>query len=188
LSVESYTPQELPVVPKSPEEFGDDWSEELADDDKQQIASYFLRKDRVQNYFGFLNFNVGGRDFTLPMRGKKDRGISFAVPRTSLMTAIKYRIFDDLLIGNFMKTTLHGVSSLYEGSGNFNYNTAKFGDNGLAETEEEVRRYLGEYKRRAGIEYLLGVLEDKSKDFVVRFVGNESRLYSKLKSLYFQMR
>jgi hypothetical protein len=188
LSVESYTPQELPVVAKSPEDFGDNWSEELTAEDKQEIASYFSRKDRVQHYFGFLNFNVGGKDFTLALRGRKDRGISFAVPRNSLMTAIKYRIFDDLLIGNFMKTTLHGISSLYEGSGNFNYNTTKFADNGLAETEEEVRKYLAEYRRRAGIEYLLGVLEDKSKDFVVRFAGNESRLYSKLKSLYFQMR
>lgn len=33
----------------------------------------------------------------------------------SLDNRIKYRIFDDLLIGNFAKTTLYGVSSLYEG-------------------------------------------------------------------------
>ena len=104
------------------------------------------------------------------------------------MSTIKYRIFDDLLIGNFMKTTLFGVSSLYEGKGNFNYHAAKFGDNGLAETEEEVRQYLTEYQRRAGTEYLLGVLEDKSRDFVVRFAGKNSRVYDALKSAYFQFR
>jgi hypothetical protein len=31
------------------------------------------------------------------------------------MTAIDYEIFDDLLIGNFMKTTLHKMGSLYDG-------------------------------------------------------------------------
>ena len=40
-----------------------------------------------------------------------------------------------------------------------NYNTAKFAENGLAETEEEIiSRYLVEYRRRAGMEYLLGIL------------------------------
>ena len=30
------------------------------------------------------------------------------------MEAIEYEIFDDLLIGNFMKTTLHNMESLYD--------------------------------------------------------------------------
>jgi hypothetical protein len=188
LAVETHQPQELQVTARSPEEFGDNWSDVLEEGDQKLITDYFSRKERIQNYFGFINFNVGGRDFTLRLRGKRSRGISFSVPRTSLMSAIKYRIFDDLLIGNFMKTTLHGVTSLYEGKGNFNYHATKFGDNGLAETQEEVRRYLAEYRRRAGIEYLLGVLEDKSRDFVVRFAGKNSRVYDALKSAYFQLR
>jgi hypothetical protein len=187
LAVATHQPQELQVTAKSPEEFGDNWSDVLGEDDRKLITEYFSRKERIQNYFGFMNFNVGGRDFTLRLHGKRDRGISFSVPRTSLMSAIKYRIFDDLLIGNFMKTTLYGVTSLYEG-GNFNFHATKFGDNGLAETEEEVSRYLAEYRRRAGIEYLLGVLEDKSRDFVVRFAGKNSRVYGALKSAYFQFR
>ena len=32
----------------------------------------------------------------------------------------KYSIFDDLLIGNFMKTRLHNLSSLYDPIINFN--------------------------------------------------------------------
>jgi len=188
LSVETQQPQELQVTAKSPEEFGDNWSDVLEESDRKLITEYFSRKERVRNYFGFLNFNVGGKDFTLGLRGKRSRGISFAVPRSSLMSAIEYRVFDDLLIGNFMKTTLHGVTSLYEGKGNFNFHVAKFADNGLAETEDEVLRYLAEYRRRAGVEYLLGVLEDKSRDFVVRFAGKNSRVYGALKSAYFQFR
>jgi len=188
LVVETYHPREVQVTPKAPEEFGDNWSDVLERGDQKLITEYFSRKERIQKYFGFVNFNVGGKDFTLRMRGKASRGISFAVPRSSLMTAITYRIFDDLLIGNFMKTTLYGVSSLYEGKGNFNFNVTKFADNGLAETEAEVTRYLAEYRRRAGIEYLLGILEDKTRDLVVRFAGKNSRVYGALKSVYFQFR
>jgi len=188
LAVETHQSEELQVTAKSPEQFGDNWSDVLEQNDRKLITDYFSRKERIQDYFGFINFNVGGRDFTLSLRGKRSRGISFAVPRTSLMSAIKYRIFDDLLIGNFMKTTLYGVTSLYEGKGNFNFHTTKYGDNGLAETEEEVSKYLAEYRRRAGFEYLLGILEDKSRDIVVRFAGKNSRLYGALKYAYYQFR
>ena len=44
------------------------------------------------------------------------------------MTCIEYEIFDDLLIGNYMKTTLHGdVAGLYP---DFSPYVAKFADNG----------------------------------------------------------
>jgi hypothetical protein len=86
------------------------------------------------------------------MNGPRDRGITFEVPRNSLMTAVKYRFFDDLLIGNFMKTTLHGVPSLYDPP--FNFIVTKYGDNGKAITDEEVRKYLNEYRRRAGFQLI----------------------------------
>ena len=73
------------------------------------------------------------------LEGPGERGITFAVPRNSLMSAIDYRIFDDLLIGNFMKTTLHGVKSLYEEPGRFNFSVAKYGDNGLVESERREK-------------------------------------------------
>jgi endogenous inhibitor of DNA gyrase (YacG/DUF329 family) len=188
LEVENYLAKEHKIVIKNPEEFGDNWSDELNIEDKRQIEQYFSRKDRVQNYFGFINFRVGGKDFVLRMKGKPERGITFSVPRGSLMTSIEYRIFDDLLIGNYMKTTLHNCESLYQGVGNFNFNVAKYGDNGLAETEQEVRLYLAEYKRRAGFEFLLGSLEDKSKDFLIRFIGRDSKLTKVVQSLYFKVR
>jgi hypothetical protein len=188
LEVENYLAKEHKAVIKNPEEFGDNWSDELSFEDKRQIEQYFSRKDRVQNYFGFINFRVGGKDFVLRMKGKPERGITFSVPRGSLMTSIEYRIFDDLLIGNYMKTTLHNCESLYQGVGNFNFNVAKYGDNGLAETEQEVQLYLAEYRRRAGFEFILGSLEDKSKDFLVRFIGRNSKLTKAIQSLYFKVR
>jgi hypothetical protein len=67
------------------------------------------------------------------------------------MTAIDSEIFDDLLIGNFMKTTLHQMGSLYEGD--FNFAVTKFGDNGQVKTHREVDAYLKEYKCRAGADW-----------------------------------
>ena len=56
------------------------------------------------------------------------------------MTAINYEIFDDLLIGNFMKTVLHGgVRSLYP---DFTPYVAKYGDNGRAFTVGELHDYF----------------------------------------------
>ncbi len=63
------------------------------------------------------------------------RAITFAVPRTSLMRAVEWEIFDDLLIGNFMETTLHGrwpTSGLYPG---FTPYVTKYADNGRAHTD-----------------------------------------------------
>ena len=182
LAVDSY-PHEVHTAPvRRPEDFGDNWSDQLDKDDHKAIAEYFSRKDRVLDYFGFVNFEVGGKSYASKMRGPKERGITFAVPRNSLMTCIRYRIFDDLLIGNFMKTTLHGVKSLNEGQ--FNYNVAKYGDNGMVETDEEVRKYLAEYRRRAGLDYLVSTLEDKSRDFLMRFAMQDSAIYKIVKSIY----
>ncbi|HZP99725.1 MAG TPA: hypothetical protein VFB13_09320 [Reyranella sp.] len=185
LKVETLQPEELRVTPKPPAQFGDNWSDMLEPQDVKAIESYFARKDRVQNYLGFINFNVGGKDNFVKLRGRADRGITFRVPRASLMTAIEYRIFDDLLIGNFMKTTLHGIKSLNEGTvENFTYNVTKYADNGLVETEDEVRKYLAEYRRRAGIDYLVSALEDNSRSFLTRFAKQDTALYRLMKAIY----
>jgi hypothetical protein len=66
------------------------------------------------------------------------------------VTALEYEVFDDLLIGNFMKTTLHGRwpnSRLYP---HFSPYVAKYADNGRARTAEELHAYFAEYRRRTG--------------------------------------
>ena len=188
LSVEHYNPPALMAAIKPPEEFGDNWSDELTAEDKLKIEAYFARKAPVQRYFGFLNFRVGGKDFTLKMQGPPERGITFEVPHHSLMTSIEYRIFDDLLIANFMKTRLHGLQSLYEGAGNFNHHVSKLGDNGMVETDEEIAAYIQQYRRRAGAEFVLDSMKDKSKDFLVRFLGGDSKMYQAIKAAYLLVR
>src|SRR5262249_38667611 len=116
------------TVVRSPEAFGDNWNEPLEGGDLTKISKYFRNKDLVRNKLSFLNFRVGGRDNFVQLDGNKEHGITFAVPRHSLMTAIEFEVFDDLFIGNFMKTTLHKMRSLYDDD--FNFAVTKFGDNG----------------------------------------------------------
>ena len=42
--------------------------------------------------------------------------------------------------------------------------------------------------RRAGFDYIVSALEDKSRDFVMRFAAQDSRLYKLAKSIYVKMR
>jgi hypothetical protein len=144
-------PASMETTLRRPEEFGDNWSDGLERGDLDKLSRYFRTKEQVRDYLSFINFRVGGRDNFISLEGNKDRGITFEVPRNSLMTAIDYEIFDDLLIGNFMKTTLHKMGSLYDGD--FNFAVTKFGDNGRVHTHRELDAYLKEYRSRAGADW-----------------------------------
>ena len=99
---------------QNPSEFKDNWSDILETEDKKIIKEYFDKFEELQDKIGFINFVVGKKDFNLKMKGPIERGITFELPRNSLVEACKYSIFDDLLIGNFMKTQLHNLNSLYD--------------------------------------------------------------------------
>ena len=181
----------IPLNPESmeekiyePEHFGDNWTDELEASDVKMLKEYFLKKEELVPLFGFLSFKVGGKTTAIDMQGPKDKGITFEVPRHSLMTAVEWEFFDDLLIGNFMKTTLHGVPSLYEP--NFNFYTTKLGDNGRAFSQEEVKGYMKEYHKRAKGELMFHLLEQRSAQFLRKFFNKESKAYGFVKSLYYQ--
>ncbi len=143
-----------PVI-QPPEAFGDNWSDQLTAEDVTHIAEYFGRFDHLRTFLGFVNFRVGGRDNEIAIPGTrpkfKGRGVTFETPRASLMTCVEYRIFDDLMIGNFTRTTLHGD---WGGKGteatypDFNPFVTKFGDNGGACSEAELRAYFADYAAR----------------------------------------
>jgi len=188
LLTEHYKPEILLIEEKQPEIFGDNYSDQLDNIDLLKIKKYFSRKEKVNNYFNFINFRIGGKDNFISMNKNSKRGITFSLPRNSLMIAIEYQIFDDLLIGNFMKTTLHNCNSLYESDMNFTFNVAKYADNGLAETNQEIDKYLQIYKKRAGIEFIFDLFEDKSRNFLIRFLARDSIAFQKIKSLYLSMK
>ena len=59
------------------------------------VKEYFDKFEELQDKVGFINFIVGKKDFNLKMRGPIERGITFELPRNSLVDACKYSIFDD---------------------------------------------------------------------------------------------
>ena len=114
---------------------------------------------------------MASKDNFFKFEANNTKGITFEVPRSSLMTAINFEIFDDLLIGNFMKTTLHGMQGLYEGD--FNLYLSKYADNGRAETAKEIEEYFKLYKQRFGREYIYDTFLDKSAYIFNRYISTD---------------
>ena len=149
--VRSIDPKPRPNLLVPPEQFGDNWSDELEPADVEKIRKYFARFEHLKTFLGTLNFRVGGKDNVLEIERKHPLGITFETPRASLMTVIEYEIFDDLMIGNFTKTTLHGAWPRTSTLGlypDFIPFVTKFGDNGGAHTKDELTVYFAEYQRR----------------------------------------
>jgi hypothetical protein len=132
-------------------DFGDDWSEDLDAEGLELATRYFRSIESLTPFLGYVNLRVGGKDHVISItKGNDQRGVTFEAPRHSLVSALQYEIFDDLLIGNFMKTTLHGAwpaSRLYP---HFSPYVAKYADNGRARDADELREYFAEYRRRTG--------------------------------------
>ena len=171
---------------RPPGDFGDHWSDPLEPDERRKLVKYFEAKTALHSHFGFIRFVVGGQETTIDMHPRmRDFGLTFAAPRASLMTAVEYKVFDDLLIGNFMKTTLHGGAKLYP---HFTPMVAKYSDNGLADTPKELRAYLIEYFRRDPVGVATDLIELKSEDVFRKLVPFNSGLHKAAKKLYWKLR
>jgi hypothetical protein len=161
---EDYTkinPDQNSDLSLDPKEFGDNWNDDLEKNDKDIISKYFHSFDHIKNKFGFLNFKVGRSELNLKFSNKKE-GIQFHTPRNSLIFSIKNNIFDDLLIGNFMKIRLINVPSLYP---DFTPYVTKYGDNGLARSKEELKKYFDYYKFNSA-NFWLDYLKIKTEDII----------------------
>jgi hypothetical protein len=135
-----------------PELFGDNWAEQLEQDDVPKVKDYFRSISHLERCLDFIRVRVGGKEHIIELKMRRfNRGITFEAPRHSLMTAVQYKVFDDLLIGNFMKTTLHGKwpkTRLYP---DFTPYVAKYADNGGARSKHELNEYFSVYRRRTGV-------------------------------------
>lgn len=169
---------------EKPEKYGDSWSDELSKKDLEKIYKYFERLELLKDKIGYLNFKVGNKDNTFYLNKKINKGITFEVPKNSLMKAINYEIFDDLLIGNFMKTTFHGsgINSLYDVD--FTPIVAKFADNGRVFTKLEYNKYITEYRLRSEGEWLREYFEQKTSQLFRKYVHYDSSLYVRARKIY----
>jgi hypothetical protein len=195
-SLERIEPRENAVAVRVPEEFGDDWTERLSAEEVREVEEYVRSHRHVAEALGFVTFRVGGREHRIDLdAGRPGKGITFEVPRGSLLTAVRYHVFDDLLIGNFMRTTLHGdfgPTRLYP---DFSPYVAKYGDNGGARTAGELRRYFTSYYRRdplgclrSGIDGQCVRLQDGVARYLRDRVGMQSPIYRAAKEAYWTVR
>ena len=99
------------------------------------------------------------------------------------MTAIGYEIFDDMLIGNFMKTTLHGDWPAVSLHPYFTGFVCKFADNGRAKTKAEVAAYIRAYEKRSKRLWFKR-REGMAKDFFKTHIGRDNVPFKVAKSLY----
>jgi hypothetical protein len=184
---EEINPPERQRMIRDPKEFGDNWDDELEESDFAKVSNYFKSISHLERHFDFINIRVGGKDNIVSLAKRKlNKGITFDVPRTSLMIAVESEIFDDLLIGNFMKTTLHGErAGLYP---HFSPYVAKYSDNGRAKTNEEVRAYFREYMKRAPVEYLRDRFERVSREVARSVFHTDSGLYRITKYAYHKIK
>jgi hypothetical protein len=178
-------PEALPDSVISAQEFGDNWSDLLEASEPEEVRRYFQEKRRLAQLFGFIKVRIGGQETTVDLQGPTDVGITFEAPRSSFMAAIRYEIFDDLLAGNFMRTTLHAVPSLNWPHHRYNFKAlvGKIADNGRSKSERQVRDYLAHYRWRAGLEWVLTDFERATMRVAQRHMGSESSLYRGLRKV-----
>ena len=136
---------------------GDDWQETLDDAEWRRVEAFFTQFETLVGVLDFVDFTVGGerRSITIGFEGqakpsRKRRGLHFQAPKSSLMTAVEYGFFDDLLIGNFMKTELINMA-LYP---DFTPLVAKYGGNAKVLTKDDLHRFHRRYLRRNPYAYL----------------------------------
>ncbi|CAB1277177.1 MBL fold metallo-hydrolase [Candidatus Nitrosacidococcus tergens] len=183
--VEKINPAENQIQVREPGEFGDHWDELLEPDDIKKATVYFSKIEHLHTVVDFINLRVGGRNNHIKISDRKStKGITFEAPRGSLMTAINYEIFDDMLIGNFMKTTLHGDWDAHGLYPDFTPYVAKYSDNGQAKTKDELKEYMAAYRRRMPIGWLKKQFESQAENIFRSWVPEEGILYKSAKKLY----
>jgi hypothetical protein len=188
-------PPANPIVPKPPSDFGDDWDDQLTPEDVGAIAGYLDRRRLLADVLDAVVFRVGGRDHTFTVGAGTGRSVRFDAPRGSLVTAVRAEVFDDLLIGNFMRTTLIGPWPTGSLRPDFSTRIGKYSDNGEAYSAADMRRYLRAYRTRAPrdtVEYLARKYYWRALRRVAREVSDQvptdSALYSAGRSLYARTR
>ena len=176
-----------PIKVLPPEEIGDSWDDPLEPGDFELVKNYFKAVSHLERTLDFINVRVAGKDHRIEFnRHRFDRGITFETPRKSLMLAVTHQIFDDLLIGNFMKTTLHGTwrtKSIYP---YFSPYVPKYADNGRARTREELAAYFKEYRKRAFLDYFRHKIEEGSTNILRPLFSRDSKAFHVGRIVYYK--
>jgi len=178
--------KELSIV--SPQDADDSWDDPIEPSERKLVTNYFKSIESLDNVLDYIEFVVAKEPFRIEfVKRKFRRGVTFEVPRNSLVTSARYEIFDDLLIGNYMTTTLHGSWQNDSLNPEFSPLVAKYADNGFAKTDRALRSYFREYRRRASFDYFRYKLYSKSVGLFRTMIPPDTKLYQVSKAAYHKM-
>lgn len=162
---EPLRPKRRQITPRAPADFGDDWNEMLDGEDVTLLTDYFRGIQFLRDKIDAIRFRVGGREHTIDLGHGAGRSMTFDAPRHSLVEAVRMEVFDDVLISNFLRLTLHGnwgsalaPNVLYP---HFTPWVVRYADNGGVRTPEALQEYFQQYRRRAPIASLLHHFEQE---------------------------
>lgn len=135
----------------------DDWSARLSEEEWSKVERFARQFETLRDRQDFIGFSVGGEARRFFLRPGAERrppakqvGVVFHVPRAPLLETVEYGYFDDLLIGNFMKTQLFNMK-LYP---IFTPRVAKLGGNAKVFTAADLRRFQAHYFRASPLAFL----------------------------------
>ena len=130
-------------IPISERVFGDDWNHTLSQSQIKLVREYFHSIHSLTRAFSKIDVCIGNEQHNV-FNGFGSGHLLFKAPRASFMRAIRTHIFDDLLIGNFMRVYLLNARSLYQP--NFNYPVTKYADNGGVRSHVQLKSMFSHYK------------------------------------------
>ena len=122
--------------------FGDDWNHTLSQPQINLVRDYFHSIHSLTHAFNKIDICIGNEQHNV-FSGSGSGHLLFQAPRASFMRAIRTHIFDDLLIGNFMRVYLLNARSLYHP--NFNYPVTKYADNGGVRSHVQLKSMFSHY-------------------------------------------
>ncbi|MCE3227629.1 MAG: hypothetical protein K0S32_2180 [Bacteroidetes bacterium] len=182
-SFEEINPKKNENIIYPPEHFGDNWTDPLSAEDFIKVKKYFTQVEGLKEYWDFITVVIGGKENTIELKpGHYKVGVKFEAPRNSFMFSVENNIFEDMLIGNYMKTTWIGkdpLSRMYPDT----LPLVKYADNGLAYTKEEVEKYLEEYAKRYPFDSMMENFQKKCASIIRKVVSEDSKTYSFLRNL-----
>jgi hypothetical protein len=181
----------------SPAQFGDDWEEPLEKDEVSTLGAYFHSIRHLERVMDFIRFRVGCKEHRIAFHaGRHERGITFEAPRNSLMSAVRDEAFGELLLGNFMKTTLHGEWGPGGLARDFTPWVARYAETGRARAPHELRDYFSGYRRRDPAGFLryqlesdwVRPLEERSSELVRSVIPEGSRAWQAARRTWWQVK
>ena len=134
---------------------------------------------------GFVRFKVGKSEYVVNINKKNKLGFTFEVPRSSLMKVIEYEIFDDILIGNYAKLTVHNEPKNIKNEPiQFLKIPLLYGDQSKIYSKDDLNLYMEYYSKMFPLIFLKENMLENTEQVLRKFVNPSTTIYNFGKKIY----